>query len=463
MTDRIRIDDRGHALAGGRRLSALRLTERFDLPPPGTGNAGNREQQKETQDEAQRLSPWSHVGWNAFLTLQTRRIVSVHPARHPAANLFVMMTTSIRFGAYPLEDYRAHRDDIQQALQQVLEIGHYILGKEVATFEQEFASFVGVAHSIGVANGTDAIELLLRALDINGGNSVAVPSQTAVASVSAIVRAGATPLFVDVDPDTFTMLPESLDQAIHSPAGRQLKAVLAVHLYGHPADLDGLRALCDEHNLILLEDCAQSHGAMYHGKPVGSIGRGASFSFYPTKNLGAIGDGGAVTTNDTALADKVRWLRQYGWRQRYISDFEGINSRLDELQAAILRVKLPFVAASNKRRRFLADIYEKGLSDLPIQIPLSQPGCEHAYHLYVVRVKERDALMKRLHSLNILASLHYPAAVHQQPAYAALTQYSPPLANTDALVPEILSLPLHPYLAEEAVEYTVHTIRQFFV
>src|SRR6266496_1437468 len=366
------------------------------------------------------------------------------------------------FSAYPLEDYRAHREDIEQAVQRVLERGHYILGSEVAAFEQEFASFVGVAHSIGVANGTDAIELLLRALEINGGSSVAVPSQTAVASVSAIVRAGATPLFVDVDPVTFTMLPESLDQAIHSPVGTQLKAVLAVHLYGHPAEMDELRGLCDGHNLVLLEDCAQSHGAMYHGKPVGSIGRGASFSFYPTKNLGAIGDGGAVTTNDSALADKVRWLRQYGWRERYISDFDGINSRLDELQAAILRVKLPFLIPNNKRRRSLAAIYEKGLSDLPIQTPVPRSCCEHVYHLYVIRVKERDALMKHLNFHNIPAARHYPAAVHHQPAYAALAQHSPPLANTDALVPEILSLPLHPYLAEDEVEYTIDVIRQFF-
>ena len=367
------------------------------------------------------------------------------------------------FTAYPLEDYSAHRDDIQRALQRVLERGHYILGSEVATFEQEFASFVGVAHSIGVANGTDAIELLLRALEINGGSSVAVPSQTAVASVSAIVRAGATPLFVDVDPVTFTMLPESLDQAIHSPAGTQLKAVLAVHLYGHPAEMDALRGLCDGHNLILLEDCAQSHGAMYYGKPVGSIGRGASFSFYPTKNLGAIGDGGAVATNDTALADKVRCLRQYGWRERYISDFDGINSRLDELQAAILRVKLPFLTANNKRRRSLAAIYEEGLSDLPpIQMPVSRPCREHAYHLYVIRVKQRDALMKYLTSRSIPTARHYPAAVHQQPGYAALAQRSPPLPNTEALVPEILSLPLHPYLTRQAVKYTIDAIHDFF-
>jgi dTDP-4-amino-4,6-dideoxygalactose transaminase len=368
----------------------------------------------------------------------------------------------ICFSAYPLEDYRAHRDDIQRALQRSLELGHYILGSEVAAFEQEFASFVGVAHSIGVANGTDAIELLLRALDIQEGSSVAVPSQTAVASVSAIVRAGATPLFVDVDPVTFAMLPESLDQAIHSPAGTQLKAVLAVHLYGHPAEMDELRGLCDGHNLILLEDCAQSHGAMYHGKPVGSIGRGAAFSFYPTKNLGAIGDGGAVATNDTALADKVRWLRQYGWRERYISDFDGINSRLDELQAAILRVKLPFLTPNNERRRSLAAIYEKGLRNLPIQTPVSQPCCEHAYHLYVIRAKQRDALMKYLTSRSIPTSRHYPAAVHQQPGYAALAQRSPPLPNTEALVPEILSLPLHPYLTMEAVKYTIDAIHDFF-
>jgi len=373
---------------------------------------------------------------------------------------------SYRENTVPLLDLARHfdtiRDEVLTAIERVCVSQRYILGPEVESLEEEVASFVGAKAAVACSSGTDALWLALLSAGIAPGDRVITTPFSFFASASSIVRAGAEPIFVDVDPVTFTMLPESLDQAIHSPVGTQLKAVLGVHLYGYPAEMDELRSLCNEHNLILLEDCAQSHGAMYHGKPVGSIGRGASFSFYPTKNLGAIGDGGAVTTNDSALADKVRWLRQYGWRERYISDFAGINSRLDELQAAILRVKLPFLTANNKRRRSLAAIYEKGLSDLPIQTPISRPPCEHAYHLYVIRVKERDALMKHLTFHNIPAARHYPAAVHHQPAYAALAQHSPPMPNTEALVPEILSLPLHPYLARKAVEYTIDAMHDFF-
>jgi dTDP-4-amino-4,6-dideoxygalactose transaminase len=366
------------------------------------------------------------------------------------------------FNAYPLEDYRTHRAAIDAALHGALEGGHYILGGEVTAFEKEFAAFVGVRNAIGVANGTDSIELLLRASGLGAGSVVAVPSQTAVASISAIARAGATPVFVDVDPKTFTVLPESLEALAQSERGRNLKAVLVVHLYGQPADLDAIGAICQKHNLVLLEDCAQSHGAKYKDKSVGSIGRGSSFSFYPTKNLGAIGDGGAVCTNDDTLAERVRCLRQYGWQRRYISDFEGINSRLDELQAAILRVKLPFLAETNAMRRHLASLYAKGLAGLPVELPTARAGCEHVYHLYVIRTQRRDALMKHLVDQGIPAALHYPAAVHQQPAYDHVTRSSPPLPHTDALAPEILSLPLHPYLPEDAVHATCESIRAFF-
>ena len=366
------------------------------------------------------------------------------------------------FNAYPLEDYRAHRAEIDAALQRTLDGGHYILGSEVIAFEKEFAAFVGVKHAIGVANGTDSIELLLRGLGIGAGSVVAAPSQTAVASISAIARAGATPVFVDVDPQTYTVTPESLEQVIQSLHGKNLKAVLAVHLYGHPADLNALNAICQENNIVLLEDCAQCHGAKYHGALTGSIGRGSSFSFYPTKNLGAIGDGGAVCTNDDDLAAKIRSLRQYGWQRRYISDFEGVNSRLDELQAALLRVKLKALAASNSRRRHLAALYKEGLAGLPLQLPMERPGCEHVYHLYVIRSSQRDALMKHLQDKGIPAAVHYPAAVHQQPAYDHVTRSSPSLPNTDALVPEVLSLPLHPHLPEEAVQATCGSIREFF-
>lgn len=372
------------------------------------------------------------------------------------------MSTPSLFPSYPLEDYHLHAMEIDKALKKSLELGHYILGDEVSAFETEFASFVGCKHAIGVANGTDSIELLLRGLDIGAGNHVAVPSQTAVASVSAITRAGATPVFIDVEPDSFTISPACLEQVVKSSSGHQLKAVLAVHLYGHPADLTGLQEVCRKHDLILLEDCAQSHGAEYLGRKVGGIGRGGSFSFYPTKNLGAIGDGGAVTTDDSELAEKILCLRQYGWRDRYISAIEGVNSRLDELQAAILRVKLPHLTRSNDSRHRLAALYDARLAGLPLDTPRVAPGCRHVYHLYVIRTKERTALMKHLIAKGIPAALHYPAAVHQQPAYAHITAKSPPLPNTERLVKEILSLPLHPHLTEEAAEFTCAAVREFF-
>lgn len=366
------------------------------------------------------------------------------------------------FKAYPLEDYFSHREAIDAALRRTLEGGHYILGKEVTEFEKEFAAFVGVKHCIGVANGTDSIELLLRGLGIGRGAAVAVPSQTAVASISAIARAGARPVFVDVDPDTYTMTPEGLEAAFSSTHGAEIKAALAVHLYGHPADLDGIGKICAKHGLALLEDCAQCHGAQFNGQSVGSIGRGSSFSFYPTKNLGAIGDGGGVCTDDDELAQKIHWLRQYGWRERYISAIEGVNSRLDEMQAAILRVKLPSLAAANEKRRALAALYSKELAGLPVQVPTEKSGCRHVYHLYVIRTLRRDELLKYLLEKGIPAGLHYPAAVHQQPAYFTTAHESPPLPETDALVPEILSLPLHPHLPEEAVRVTGEAIRAFF-
>lgn len=372
------------------------------------------------------------------------------------------MNSRHSFSNYPLEDYHANRAEIDSAIARSLEGGHYILGAEVAAFEKEFAAFVGARHCIGVANGTDSIELLLRGLDIGPGSAVAVPSQTAVASISAIARAGARPVFVDVDADTCTMSGAGLKQTLAATHGKEIRAVLAVHLYGHPSEMSSIEQVCSQHGLKLLEDCAQCHGAQHRGRNAGSIGLGSSFSFYPTKNLGAIGDGGAVCTNDDALAEKIRWLRQYGWKERYISHLEGVNSRMDELQAAILRVKLPHLDQTNEKRRALAARYAKGLAGLPVRIPVEKEDCRHVYHLYVIRTPRRDELLKHLTARGIPAALHYPAAVHQQPAYFPIAKDSPPLPNTDTLVKEILSLPLHPYLSAEAVDFTCQSVREFF-
>ena len=329
-------------------------------------------------------------------------------------------------------------------------------------FERDWAAWCGIGHAIGVANGTDAIELLLLGLGIGAGDAVAVPSHTAVASASAIRRTGAEPVYIDLDPDTFTMRPDSLEMAMQGPAGPRLKAVLAVHIYGHPADMQGLAAVCDRHGLILLEDGAQSHGATCQGTRVGSLARGAAFSFYPTKNLGAIGDGGAITTDDAELAGRIREIRQYGWRERYISAGEGVNSRLDELQAAILRVKLQDLEESIARRQALAARYRAGLAGHPlVKLPAVRPDATHAFHLHVIRSPRRDDLMAWLLGQGIPVALHYPAAVHQQPGYARFSAQSPLLTETEHAVREILTLPLHPWLSGEAVDRVVGAIHDW--
>lgn len=364
------------------------------------------------------------------------------------------------FTDYPREDFLAHQEGIESALREVCTAGRYILGDQVAAFEHEFAAWLGVRHAVGVASGSDAIELLLRAHDIGGGDAVAVPAHTAGACIGAIQRAGACPVLIDVDPETFTMCPDSLGAALQQ-FGHGIRAVLAVHLYGHPADMGSLQRLCDEHGVVLLEDAAQAHGATRGGRKVGTLARGAAFSFYPTKNLGAMGDGGAVTTDDDALAVRLRELRQHGWRERYVSITRGVNSRLDEMQAAILRVKLRTLEAQQARRHSLAHLYEEGLRNLPsLTTPLTRQDCEHAFHLYVIRTAERDALLQNLRHLDVPASVHYPVAIHQQPGYADLAHGS--LRHTERLIPEIFSLPLHPYLPEEGVRFTVESIRKFF-
>ncbi len=371
-----------------------------------------------------------------------------------------MAATHPLFTAYPVEDFRRREAALVEATAGVMRGGHYILGGEVAQFEAEWAAWCGVGEAIGVANGTDAIELLLRGLGIGCGDAVAVPSHTAVASISAIRRAGADPVYVDLEAASFTLCPDSLEAALRGPAGGRVKAVLAVHIYGHPADMERLAAICQREGLVLLEDGAQSHGATLGGRRVGSLARGAAFSFYPTKNLGAIGDAGAITTDDAALAERMREIRQYGWRERYLSAVEGVNSRLDELQAAILRVKLGDLAESVARRQALAARYREGLAGHSlVAAPTVREGCTHAFHLHVVRSPQRDALMEYLLELGIPVARHYPAAVHQQAGYAGFAGQSPGLRETERAVAEILSLPLHPWLSEAAVDFTIEAVR----
>ena len=366
--------------------------------------------------------------------------------------------------ADPRACFVAHRTEIEAALAQVLEAGRYVLGPAVTAFEEEFAAAVGAAAAVGVASGTDALVLALWACGIGRGDSVFTVSHTAVATVAAIELAGAAPVLVDIDPRTYTLDPQRLEAAVRTHRGSGRRAVLPVHLYGQPADLPAILDIARRHELIVIEDCAQAHGAALAGRHVGTHGAAAAFSFYPTKNLGALGDGGAVVSTDVALAERVRELREYGWHERYISERRGTNSRLDEMQAAILRVKLRHLDADNARRQQIAAAYSEGLRDSGLMLPAVRPAATHAWHQYVVRSARRDALRAALARQGVGTLIHYPLAVHQQPAYRHLAPDPSDLGETEAAVREILSLPMHAHLEQSAVrrvvEATAETLRR---
>jgi dTDP-4-amino-4,6-dideoxygalactose transaminase len=363
----------------------------------------------------------------------------------------------------PRAGYHARRAEIDAAISRVLESGAYILSCEVAAFEEAFAGFIGLRHAVGVGNGTDAIELALRSCGIGTGDLVFTVSHTAVATVAAIERAGATAVLVDVEPGTYTMAPHELSRALQTPPPGRPAAVLPVHLYGQPAELSALSEIARTHGLRFIEDCAQSHGARYRDRPAGSFGDLACFSFYPTKNLGALGDGGIVVTNDSDLAATLREIREYGWRERYVSARIGINSRLDPIQAAVLGVKLETLAADNVLRQAIAGRYDAELAGLPLTLPARRPQSTHVFHQYVIRLAERDALRDRLRIAGIGSGIHYPVPVHQQPAYRGRLASGPSgLGVTERAATQILSLPIYPQLSSEAVDRVVTEVRAFF-
>ena len=357
--------------------------------------------------------------------------------------------------ANPRASYLAFKQSIDDAIRRVLESGWYILGGEVQEFERQFAEWCGCAHATGVANGTDAVELALRAVGVNPGDRVITVSNTANATVSAIERIGAVPVFADVREDTYTMDACGLPQLL---TDRRCKAVLPVHLYGHPADMHAICAIAREFNVAVVEDCAQAHGATIEGRKVGTFGDVAAFSFYPTKNLGAIGDGGAVVTSDASIADRLSLLRQYGWRRRYESESKGVNSRLDEIQAAILSVKLKSLDRMNGRRREIASEYTKALQGLPIVTPVTKPGCGHVFHQYTLRCDSRDGLVSRLKAVGIGTGILYPMPIHLQPAYKdAFSNVSLPV--TERIAKEIVSIPVYPELTSEEVAYVIAQVK----
>ena len=350
------------------------------------------------------------------------------------------------------------RDELDRAYHRVMDSGWFILGDEVDRFESELAAACGAEHGVGVANGLDALVLILRGYGIGAGDEVLVPSNTYIATWLAVTYAGATPVPVEPDARTLNLDPARVAAAITA----RTRAILPVHLYGQPADLDPILDVARSHGLKVIEDAAQAHGARYKGRLVGSLGDAAAFSFYPGKNLGAFGDAGAVTTNDAELAARLRLLRNYGSRVKYEHEILGVNSRLDELQAAFLRVKLVHLAAWNARRLAIARIYDEGLADVPgLLLPQIPAWASPVFHLYVVRHPQRDALQKHLAAAGVGTLIHYPTPPHRSGAYAARFPDPAALPLATRLGAEVLSLPIGPHLGEDAAREVVQAVRSF--
>jgi len=353
--------------------------------------------------------------------------------------------------------YEGLKTELLPAVEKALAGAHYILGPNVAAFEQEMASYLGAKFGVGVNSGSDALTLALRALGIGPGDEVITTPFTYIAPAEAIHLVGARIVFADIDPDTFQIDPADVARKITA----RTKAIIPVHLFGQPTPLTELQALARKHHLSIVEDCAQAIGSRHEGKSVGSIGALGCFSFYPTKNLGAAGDGGMVVTSDEALARQLRMLRVHGIERRYYHDLHGYNSRLDDLQAAVLRVKLPHLAAWNKRRAAIAERYTRALHGLPVQPPKSGGGT-HVYHVYAILTDQRDELQKRLANNGIATIIYYPEPLHLQKVYADLGYQPGDFPVAESVSKRILPLPMYPELSEDQVDYVAQKIREFF-
>jgi dTDP-4-amino-4,6-dideoxygalactose transaminase len=354
--------------------------------------------------------------------------------------------------------YLELREQLDAAYRRVMESGWYILGEEVARFEQDFASYCGARHCIGVGDGLDALVLILKGLDIGEGDEVIVPSNTYIASWLAVSYVGAQPIPVEPNPDTANLDPARISDAV-TP---RTKAIMPVHLYGQPAEMNAIRGLARERGLKVIEDAAQAHGAEYDGMRAGTLGDAAGFSFYPGKNLGALGDGGAVVTNNDALAERIRILRNYGSRKKYHNEVKGVNSRLDSLQAALLGVKLCKLDEWNMRRRRVAKQYLAGMSGIAeLKLPGIAERAEPVWHLFVVRHPRRDALQQHLADAGIGTLIHYPVPPHLSPAYAERQFQCGDFPISESLAESVLSLPIGPHLSEAAVAEVIETVRSF--
>ena len=359
----------------------------------------------------------------------------------------------------PRASYFAHRAEIDAAIASVLQSGTYILGQEVREFEREFGAYHAGAQAVGVANGTDALIIALRACGIGPGDAVVTVSHTAVATVAAIEQAAAIPIVADIKRTSYTIDSDALEKGLGSVDRASIKAIIPVHLYGQPADMPAVLSLAWRYGWHVIEDCAQSLGATLQDRRMGTWGNIAAFSFHPTKNLGAVGDGGAVVTSDVRLAERARMLREYGWQDRYVSEIAGFNSRLDEIQAAILRVKLRHLDTANGRRREIARRYADALSGLGVTVPEVCEGVRHAWHQFVIRHRNREQLRERLKAAGVGTLVHYPVPVHLQPAYRGWIQQSGSLRETEIAAREVVSLPMFPEMTDEQVDRVIEAIR----
>jgi dTDP-4-amino-4,6-dideoxygalactose transaminase len=357
----------------------------------------------------------------------------------------------------PRNEYAAVREELEEAVERFFESGQYILGSGVSEFEDRFADYVGVNHCVGVGSGLDALELVLTAYGIGPGDEVIVPSNTYIATWLAVTNVGATPLPVEPDLETYNLDPDLVERAITT----RTRVVLAVHLYGQPADMCSLSALARDRDLILIEDAAQAHGARDRGRRTGSLGHAAAFSFYPTKNLGAYGDGGAVTTDDSDIARQIRLLRNYGSPRKYENEVVGRNSRLDELQARLLVVKLGHLDAWNERRRRQAGIYLERLHHAGVVLPVRARQADPVWHVFVVRANDRDRLLAHLKDADIETLIHYPIPPHLQPAYRSLGMRRGSLPRSELIHDTVLSLPMGLHLSDDDVRTVADTIRTY--
>ncbi len=363
----------------------------------------------------------------------------------------------------PLVDLKAQyhplKDDILERIAEILDSMHLFLGPNVQALEQEFATYSEVAHAIGVSEGTTALQLSLMACGVNAGDEVITVSHTFIATTEAIALVGAKPIFVDIDPDTYTMDVGQIESAITS----RTRAIIPVHLYGQPADMDSIMDIAERHRLWVIEDACQAHGAHYKERRTGGLGHMAAYSFYFSKNLGAYGEAGMVTTNDDELAEKLKMLRDHGSRQRYHHEVIGLNGRLDEIQAAVLRVKLPHLDNWNERRRTNAAHYNELFQDIEgVYLPQTADYARHVFHLYVVRVVRRDRLFRYLKEQGVGVGIHYPVPCHLQSAFQSFRMNQNGLPVTEQVAGEIISLPMYPELAEEQRVYVASAIRKFY-